>query len=562
MTAKLTPENADQAPKPKVLPRKAPSPLWQHVLIVLLAGGLCFLPGLNSYGVIDPSDGLYAEAAREMLERSDWITPSSNYKPFFEKPILIYWMIMASYNLLGVSEFAARLPIALCGVASCLALLVFTRRFFSPRASLLSALAFMSIPLYVVVGRVALTDVPLTFFMMLGALGLFSRLRGAAWPSLAVAYIGLGLALLMKGPVPVGMVGLLVIAYLLLTRPNGADGGYRWWWQQALRLHPLLGIVVMLSVALPWYIFEGIATHGKFFEEFFIRQNLGRAMGNVNHQNPFWFYIPVFLGGFFPWSIFVLADLKRLFAQLKQRWPKTQRASLEMFATIWLLLILVIFSVLKTKLATYILPVAPALAILSGSILDRLIRQRKSKLVAWSLLPIVAIVFPAIGYFARGICTEAGFDESSYHAYMLFGGFLWAFLLVSTFFAFRKKLDDSVTTFACATAFACGTLVPISLMAHYTHTDLPLKELLIRVVADKAQVALYMRDSPAVTFYLRRPVVEISTLLDYKKYVESGKKPHYLLVTTDVMKQMKEPPPMWKLLEKKSKWHLFAIDPL
>lgn len=562
MTAEPTPQNAGDASKPRVVQLKRSSPLWQHVLIVLLAGGLCFLPGLNSYGVIDPSDGLYAEAAREMLERSDWITPSSNYKPFFEKPILIYWMIMASYQFFGVSEFAARLPIALSGIVSCLALLLFTRRFFSPRASLLSALALMSIPLYVVVGRIALTDVPLTFFMMLGALGLFSRLRGAAWPSLAIAYIGLGLALLMKGPVPVGMVGLLVIVYLLLTRPKGAEGGYHWWWQQALRIHPLLGTVVMLSVAAPWYIFEGAATQGKFFEEFFIRQNLGRAMGNVNHQNPFWFYLPVFFGGFFPWSLFVLSEIPRLFRLVKQRWPKTQRASLEIFATIWLVLILAIFSVLKTKLATYILPVAPALAILSGSMLDRLIRQRKSKVVAFTLLPVVVIAFPLIGAFARTICTKAGFDDTSYYSYMLYGGAVWVFLIISTIFAFRKKLDDSVTTFACATAFACGTLVPISLMAHYTNTDLPLKLLLIRAVQDKAQVALYMRDSPAVNFYMRRPIIEINTLLDYKKYVESGKKPHYLLVTTDVMKQMKEPPPMWKLLEKKAKWHLFAIDPL
>ena len=550
------------SPKPK---RKAKGSLWAHLIIIFLASLAVFLPGLQHYGIIDPSDGLYAEGAREMLERSDWVNPSANYQPFYEKPILIYWMIMASYQLLGVHEFAARLPVALCGVLSAVALLILSRPFLGARAALFSSLCLLSTPLFVTVGRVAITDVPLTLFMMVGALGLFSRLNGAHWCSLAFAYSALGLALLIKGPVPVALVAILLIVYLSWVRPKSAEGRYHWWWQKALLLHPLLGTAVMLSIAAPWYIAEGLATKGAFFQEFFIKQNFGRAMGTVNHQNPFWFYIPIYFAGFFPWSVIGLLDIRRHFALLKKQWRPgnwvpSKRANLELFSILWLLLILCIFTALKTKLATYILPVAPPLAILSGSLLDRVVRL-KVRALKWTLLAIVFVILPLLAICAPTVCFKLKFDINTLYAFMGFGFFAWCFLSLATWAAFRKKAEVAVTAIVCACAFACGTFVPTGLQSHYLQSDFPLFQLLRRVVKDRAQVALYMRDSPAVNFYLRRPIKEIKTLLDYKHYVESGRKPHYLLVTSDVMEQMKEPPPMWTLLEKRAKWHLFAIDP-
>ncbi len=544
--------------KPK---RKSGGRFAIHFFFISLASLMVFLPGLYAYGIIDPSDGLYAEGAREMLERSDWVTPSSNYKPFYEKPILIYWMIMASYKLFDVHEFFARLPVALCGSASAVALLLFARPFLGARAALFAALALLSTPLFVTVGRVAITDVPLTLFMMLGALGLFSRLHGAHWISLAVAYVALGLALLMKGPVPVALVSLILMIYLAWVRPKGIEGGYQWWWRKVILLHPLLGTAVMLSIAAPWYIAAGLASKGAFYQEFFINQNFGRAMGTVNHQNPFWFYIPIYFAGFFPWSVFTLFEMRRYFSLLKKRWVLTRRANLELFAIIWTVFVLVLFTVLKTKLATYILPIAPALAILSGSMLDRVIRFNKTKSLAWSLLVLVVIVAPLLVICAPAVCFKLNVDIKTLYAFVGYGFFVWCFLVVAAWTAFRKKCEAAVTAIACACAFACATFVPTGLQHHYVYSDYPLFQLLRRVVKDKAQVALYMRDSPAVNFYLRRPIKEIKTLLDYKEYVEAGRKPHYLLVTTDVMQQMKEPPPMWTLLDQRAKWHLFAIDP-
>ncbi len=206
------------------------------------------------------------------------------------------------------------------------------------------------------------------------------------------------------------------------------------------------------------------------------------------------------------------------------------------------------------------MPIAPPLAILSGSLLDRAVRMKAPRL-KWILLTIVFVILPLVAVCAPTLCYKFKFDINTLYAFMGFGFFAWCFLTLATWAAFRKKIEVAITAIVCACAFACGTFVPTGLQSHYLQSDYHLFQMLRRVVRDKAQVALYMRDSPAVNFYLRRPIKEIKTLLDYKQYVETGRKPHYLLVTTDVMEQMKEPPPMWTLLEKRAKWHLFAIDP-
>lgn len=485
---------------------------WIALAAVAGISLICFLPGLGAYGVIDPSDGLYSEAAREMLEKGDWLTPTANYKPFFEKPILIYWMILSSYKLFGVSEFAARLPVALTGAANAIALYVLTRRFLRRRAALLCAVTLVSLPLFSVIGHLALTDVPLTCFMSVAALALLFAVDRSLRPAqdkqadpgpvsgiqsgLVLAYVALGLVMLIKGPVPIALIGIVLCAYLFLVRAKGSGSWYHWWSRRLSSMSPLIGIAIVVAIALPWYAIETAITHGQFAHEFFIRQNLGRAVGAVNHQNPFWYYIPVFFGGFLPWSVALFFQWKWLKRLVLRRHVLTRRQALALFSLVWMVVIVGLFSLLKTKLATYILPAAPAIAILGGIILDGLARKSRKRAFAFAAVPVVV----------------------------------------------------------------SAVLVPAGLYYDYCHTHKPLKDLILRAQADNADVALYLRDSPAASFYMKREVTEIRTLLDYKLYVEKKGRAHYLLVSNDVMKQITYMHPSWKLLDRKGKWRLFVID--
>src|SRR5215468_9559651 len=118
---------------------------WLFLALVLLIGTVSFLPGLGSASIIDSSEGYYSEASREMYELGDYITPHLNYQTWFEKPILTYWLVSASYHALGVNEFAARLPGALCAILTAGLLFVFCRRVLSRRAAFLSALVLLSL---------------------------------------------------------------------------------------------------------------------------------------------------------------------------------------------------------------------------------------------------------------------------------------------------------------------------------------------------------------------------------------------------------------------------------
>ena len=157
----------------------------------LLFGLAClmFFPALGSAGLVNTSDAYYSEAAREMLHRREFIIPHLNFSPFYDKPILTYWLIMASYVNFGVSTFAARLPSALCAVGTAMAVYVISRSFLNRRASILSTLALLTMPLFVIVGHVALTDMPLTFLTTVANLVLLLALIRGQFKYLFVAYV-------------------------------------------------------------------------------------------------------------------------------------------------------------------------------------------------------------------------------------------------------------------------------------------------------------------------------------------------------------------------------------
>src|ERR1700733_12464233 len=110
---------------------------WRIMAGFFLLGILLFFPGLDSYGILDPSDGLYTEGAREMVESGNYITPYLNYQTFFDKPVLIYWLIAASYKLFGIAPWSARVPVALAGILTPVAMYAFGRQLMRRRAAVL-----------------------------------------------------------------------------------------------------------------------------------------------------------------------------------------------------------------------------------------------------------------------------------------------------------------------------------------------------------------------------------------------------------------------------------------
>ena len=354
-------------PHTERVPRKIPRLLW----VVLPLAYLVYFHDLSATGLLGPDEPRYASIAREMARSGDWITPRLWGAPWFEKPALLYWMSGLGVRLGLGSELAPRLPGALLAVGF-LAFYWWTlRREFGGRAAWLASLILGSSGMWVAYSQNGVTDLPLTATFsaaMLLALPWVARRDTRQLPAAAAMF---GFAVLAKGLVP------LALAAPLLMGRHVRDW-LRW------RV-----VAPFLLVALPWYALCYWRNGWTFIHEFFVVQHFSRVTsGALMHGRPVWFYLPVLVVGLLPWTpLLGLAARRRIF-----------RDSRRVFLAVWVLAVLVLFSISINKLPGYILPLLPAAAALMALALDEAADARAWLAVCALLLvafPITAQVLPA-----------------------------------------------------------------------------------------------------------------------------------------------------------------------
>jgi 4-amino-4-deoxy-L-arabinose transferase-like glycosyltransferase len=346
-------------PKPRLEDRARRS---IDVIALLAFCGFFFIAGTQLVGLIGADEPRYAQVAREMLARHDWVTPVLYGRPWLEKPPLYYWCAMLAYKGAGgVSDWAARLPSSI--LCSLMVFFIYVwARHFRRGMQLDAALMTASAAMVIGFGRSASTDMPLTAMFtaaMLCWYGWYSS-QDRGW--LLGFYLFLGLGTLAKGPVAILLAALIVVAFAASRR----DG------RLVLRTLWPGGIVLYLAVTLPWFIAVQ-RTNPEFFRVFFLQQNLARYTTDLyRHHQPFWYFLPVALLALVPWVVFVIAaviDAVRDWRFSVQQPPGTE--DLRLFLTLWLLLPILFFSPSQSKLPGYILPTIPAAAILLADFIRR-----------------------------------------------------------------------------------------------------------------------------------------------------------------------------------------------
>nr|MBI3612384.1 glycosyltransferase family 39 protein [Nitrospirota bacterium] len=337
------------------------------LFFILVLTGLLFFMGLGDLGLTDRDEGSNAEAAREMVESGDWITPTLNGEPRFAKPVFLYWVIGGTYRLCGVSEFTARLPSALFGLGLILLQYWFLDRA-RPEAPTLGFLAALMLLLNVeviAISRLVLTDSVLIFFTTLALFGFWLGFHGTgkARHYLWLLYIGMALGTLTKGPIGFAVPLLAIVPYLTLT--------HRWrrFWQTGF---PLAGTLLFLALALPWYGMM-LAIHGARYTASAQADTVGRFLNVIGgHGGTLFFYVPVLLFGFFPWSGFLPVALYQGLRTWRGYWADRRAdkgegpGELELFASLWIVATFVFFSASATRLPHYIGPLFPAAALLTA----------------------------------------------------------------------------------------------------------------------------------------------------------------------------------------------------
>jgi 4-amino-4-deoxy-L-arabinose transferase-like glycosyltransferase len=364
----------------------------------LLLAGFCaflFVYGLGQFGLIGADEPRYAQVAREMLERHDWVTPVLGGRPWLEKPPLYYWQAMLAYEVFGVSDWAARLPSALDAALLVLAVYFFLRRL-RPGFELDGALIAASSAGIVGYARAASTDMALAATFSIGMLGWWAWRESDKKTYLAVFYGFMGLGMLAKGPVAPLLAALIIVLYAIAVREL----------RPVLKSLWLPGMFLFCAIALPWYVVVQMRNPG-FFREFIVQQNLGRFSENLYHHiEPFWYYLPVTALALAPWTVFVIVAL----VQAVRLWwakPRPDGASADfekqfsIFAACWLAVPVVFFSISQSKLPGYILPAMPAGALLLIGYLRQHLEQPEAKPPAmWLVVPhalvAAAPIIPAL----------------------------------------------------------------------------------------------------------------------------------------------------------------------
>jgi 4-amino-4-deoxy-L-arabinose transferase-like glycosyltransferase len=382
--------------------------LAHPLFLTLLCAGL-YLPGLGVPSLWDIDEGHNAQAAREMLEAGTWITPTFNYQLRVDKPALLYWLQMCGYLTLGIDEFSARLPSALAALLTVLLTYALGRRCFDPLTALLGAVVLASSLLFSGSAHFANPDALLNACNVLTFLLVWIGLQSGHSRWLGWVGVSTGIGFLAKGPVALVLPAAVVLLFLLWTRQL----------RRLLSARLLQGFFLFALVAVPWFALVGSETKGEYLRGFFLKHNRDRFLNPMEgHSGPIVYHLGSLWLGFLPWSVFLGPALWCAWKEWRrgraasQELPSTeypipsadqgrtaneadstngawlhnsaepgQRTEAELgtaysvlgtplpalkFLVCWIAVYFVFFSISRTKLPNYILPIYPAVALLIG----------------------------------------------------------------------------------------------------------------------------------------------------------------------------------------------------
>lgn len=313
-------------------------PVFHYLLLTILIF-LSFFAGLGSGPLFDVDEGAFAEATREMAAGKNYLTTYLNGDPRFDKPILIYWLQLASVTVFGPGEFAFRLPSAIAATVWASVIFLFVRKD-REQLEALFATSLMILSVQVtVIAKAAIADALLNCFLALSMFAIYRYYHSRKTSTLYLVYAAIGLGILTKGPIAL-LIPLAVSMLFFIVRKDIGS------WFKAV-LHPG-GWMLLLLIVLPWYTLEYLDQGMAFIEGFFFKHNIARFSTSLEgHSGSLFYYVPVVIAGIMPATglfFTVLFNVRKLIAD-----------PLNMFCVIWFGFVFLFFSLSGTKLPHYMI---------------------------------------------------------------------------------------------------------------------------------------------------------------------------------------------------------------
>ncbi len=411
----------------------------------LLYGILCWHPLMGSYP-------RYVLSAREMVESGDWVVPRLCYVPYFEKPILIYWISAACQLLFGTSSFAIHLPSGIAALISVVSTYALGRKFRSPDFGLAAALMLLASAQFLVMTTMLTCDPLFASWLTLAWLAFWLHDREPQRRWIWLFWVALALAWLTKGPLALVLVGLSLAGFFLLS------GGWRALWSEAWKLRPFAGLGVIALINLPWHALVW-QRDPRFLEMFYLRINVrGLYDEKINHPGPFWYYVGVTAGSLLPWAFLGTAamcvgawqsiaravrDRCRDFSAATSSEPRAASTFTNdpergrLYLACMVVFPLLFLSASASKLATYLLPLLPGIVLLAADVIVSR-APRPPAWLRWSAAVQAALFVLAIGGALALFRERIPWDKLQpagrplfYSAVALFlGGMVWGAVLL------------------------------------------------------------------------------------------------------------------------------------
>lgn len=457
---------------------------------------------------MEPDEARYSIIPSEMNATGNYVTPHIKHTIYLEKPPLAYWMTAISFKILGENDFSARLFTGLCAWG-CILLTFFIGRHFRDEKTGLYAAAVLSISVFsFVLGRINILDMPLTFFLCLSIWMGYLFLTTGKQRYLYLTYLSCGLAFLTKGLIGVVLPAAILVLWLLWTKQ----------WRQILKLISPFGIIVFLLVVCPW-LYLAQKENSDFLWFFFVREHLLRFTTKMHGKTePFYYFLPIILGGTLPWSVFLLRAWKSV-AWKEWLFKKDENK----FLAVWFLFIFLFYSVSSSKLAPYIAPVFLPLALFAGNIfrnyeerLDEpsLIQRRIYRIAVCvqSIIVIIVLLLPPVlkqySDPAKGLVVMT---SDGWWLYML-PTFLAAVLLMFLPEWMVRKTGKNwfLTIYLTCAVFLAGIVFPVNDFLYPYRSALTAKEAIARHVPKDHLLYQYRENFYGIDFYnkIRTAIVE------------------------------------------------------
>ncbi|MFC1511188.1 ArnT family glycosyltransferase [Candidatus Margulisiibacteriota bacterium] len=501
--------------------------LNKSLLLLIVLAGLLFFFKLGSFSLYDAVETTYGEFIKQIRLTGDWITMHYNGEIIFDKPPLYFWLASIATFIFGFNEFAVRFWAAICGVLTVATTFYLGKSFYNQKVGFFSGLITMTAFQFLIQSRIAEIDILLTLLITASLLFFWQK-------KYLLMYLAMALGVLTKGIIGATLPGFAILLFLLFSKDL----------KRLKEMKIIQGTVLCSLFAVPWYAVEWLL-HGQRFTEFVLGfLFLARFQGVVaGHPGPWDYYIYALILGFAPWSHFLPYSLIRTWKNTRRSLHLSISPSPELLSLCYIVPVFVVFSIAKTKLPSYMLPIYPFLAIMVGKLWADFLgseqqTMRRGMLIANILLAIVVVMI-IIGFSILGTANYSGQYQELMPNLLLLAGVLVAGSIISVgAFALRKyKISFTaipVMVFIISLILTTQTLPAVE---KYKGTK-ELAQKVAAVIKPGEDIAAYkIGNRPGVVFYNSKPVI----FLEDEKGLEGFLlyKNGYLFTTKEEVKNIK-----------------------